>query len=288
MTSSKSVALLKEVCGEGSLPAFPEPMRLCLELATDDSTAPKFLAEAIADDVRINRRFLILANLFLQARRTAQNTQAACEQLAPTSIADILWILAITGVMQDHATGATRGGIRLWKHSLLTAAICHRIIKEQMISRPSGFVLAAGMAHDLGHLLMQGPALQRGIDWHHEHDCLVDQEGDLEPRRNHCLLGHGLLKLWNAPNELLETAQHHHRPETAEQSSRQLVALVRVADLIAEYLDRESEGGDLSLSDSSAWKILCSGSSLTSTDQLLTDVLIPSAQDMERMSGLLM
>jgi len=289
MDASETLSLLKAVCGSETPPSPSPEYRLVLQLAADEITATEHLAEAIAASERINRRFLILANSLHKGPQPIRNSLAACTLLERNVVADVLWIIAVTNVMQSHSSAVTRGGNRLWKHSLLTAILCH-YLTEDLVSCPESMVMAAGMAHDVGHLLLHGPASERGVDWHREHDLLVEHAPDLPPERNHCLLGCGLLRFWDAPNELVETALYHHNPEHADKRDQATVAIVRFADLITEYVDEESNGCELALQDSSAWTTLRTlgiVSSSASASQLIAEALIPAANEAERITGLL-
>jgi HD-like signal output (HDOD) protein len=216
---------------------------------------------------------------------TVRNAQAACATIEPTRTAEFLWVLALSDAMQGPET---RSSLRLWKHSLLTATMV-RHIQQHLVKPPSGSAWVAGLAHDIGHLFMEGPAIGQGIDWHAEHDRLVDQNPGPLPQRNHCLIGAGLLSLWNAPAAIIDTARHHHHPAEADTKSRSLVALVRVADLIAEHVDAEQLHGELKLEQSAAWQIVDDTCGLKSqnAEQLLADVLIPASIQADRLAGLL-
>ena len=265
---------------------MPVPgLRLCLELAADGATSTQFLVDSLADVPSLNRRFLVLAGAFLPEMSPVPSTRAALDLLTAGQTADLLWVLALSDAMQAPQT---RSSDRLWKHSLLTAATV-RQVRQHLAKPPRGSAWVAGMAHDIGHLLMPGPATGQGIDWHAEHDRLADQNPGPLPSRNHCLTGGSLLSFWNAPPPLVDTARFHHQPATADAKSRAVVALVRLADLIAEHVDAENLREELALEQSSAWKIVddwC-GLKSQSAEQLIADVLIPASVLAERWAGLL-
>lgn len=285
MTPINTTELLRQVCGTQP-PPTPEPgLQLCLELAGDETTSPRFLADSLSEIPSLSRRFLVLANSLLPASAAAHNVQVACVTIEPALMADVLWVLALSDAMQRTAT---RSGLRLWKHSLLTAAMV-RHIQQHLVKPPSGSAWVAGMAHDIGHLFIDGPAMGQGIDWHVEHDRLLDQNPGPLPQRNHCLIGAGLLRLWNAPPAIISAAQYHHHPADADAHVRSLVALVRVADLIAEHVDAEHLREELNLEQSAAWQIVddTCGMKSQSVEQLLADVLIPASLQADRLAGLL-
>ncbi|WP_197532109.1 HDOD domain-containing protein [Symmachiella macrocystis] len=285
MTPINTTELLRQVCGTQP-PPIPEPgLQLCLELAADETTSPRFLADSLSEMPSLSRRFLILANSLLPTSAAARNAQTACATIEPALTADVLWVLALSDAMQHTAT---RSGLRLWKHSLLTAAMV-RHIQQHLVKPPGGSAWVAGMAHDIGHLFLNGPATEQGIDWHVEHDRLLDQNPGPLPQRNHCLIGAGLLSLWNTPSAIISAAQYHHHPADADAEVRSLVALVRVADLIAEHVDAEHLREELNLEQSAAWQIVkdTCGMKSQSVEQLLADVLIPASLQADRLAGLL-
>ncbi len=285
MTAFSHSALLKKICGSDAPPAPGEDLRLVLELCSDEGTERRFLAESLDESPRLCRRFLIAVNHLLPTTLRVSNGRSACETLERNAIQEALWIQAISDVM--HAAH-DRSRNRLWKHSLLTAMIVRELAAHLSIP-PQGLLLPAAMAHDVGHLLIWGPATDSGIDWHAEHDRLVDQDQEPLPERNHCLIGAGLLQSWNAPQELIEAAAHHHHPQNAAEPVRTLIAVVSLADLIAEHVDAEQNPSELSLETSTAWTILNDSAGLSSSnqEQLLADMLIPASIQADRLAGLL-
>jgi len=285
MTFSDPTTLLRQVCHGEPPPAPERELQLCLELAADTTIAPHFLGDMIAESPSLHRRFMILVKHFHPEVDFIRNAQAACAELPPELPADLLWILALTDVMTAENNRACR---RLWKHSLLTAALADR--SRSLLSKPiNGPIWTAAMAHDVGHLLIPGPAVEKGVDWHSEHDRLVDREPPPSLMRDHCLIGSSLLSLWNAPEEAVLTARHHHHPLEVEDDIQPIVTLVRLADLIAEHVDAEQPHPELSLGESKPWTMLeeLCGFEVTSADQLLADVLIPASTEADRLSSLL-
>ncbi len=168
----------------------------------------------------------------------------------------LLWLVALSDFLKSWPHVHERARQKLWRHSLLTGVLAHDLLAAADLSMP-GDALAAGMAHDIGHLLMSGPGARLGIIWHEEHELLVERK-DLSPapERDHCRLGASLLAFWKASPEMVACALHHHEPPAAQALHVPLVAGVRLADLLAEHLDIDRPVRPLRLETSPAWQEL--------------------------------
>lgn len=257
------------------------PMRLALDMAREESLNDEVLVEQLESDPRLRYGVLIGANLTLfGGKRAIKTVRQALGQLGRSKCQSMLWLLALSDFMRAWLPLPERGRLRLWKHSLLTAVIAHQLLRESGIERAAEG-LPAGMAHDAGHLLMASPAPRLGIVWHEEHEQLAERDAahkasslapagmdagsaegahaarpPLAPERDHARLGAALLELWGAPDSLIAAALHHHQPAIAPAALRPVVIGVRLADLLAEHIDRDRPQRPLCLSTDAAWQEL--------------------------------
>lgn len=256
MTSSADLELLRKVCRRG-MPPLPSPaLRYALELVADEPTDNARLIDHLEHEGALRYSVLVLANIPMFAgQHMAKSVRQAVLQSGRAKCAGFLWVLALSDVLRDHADLQPRVRDKLWRHSLLTGMLAYRLAQIGS-GESSPQVFAAGMAHDIGHLLMVNPAPRLGIVWHEEHDQWVERSPSLAPERDHCRLGGALMSFWHAPKELTQTALYHHDPLAAPAESASLVAGVRLADLLAEYIDMERPARRLHLESSPAWQHL--------------------------------
>jgi HD-like signal output (HDOD) protein len=250
--------LLRDICRRGA-PLLPSSStRLALELARDESLNDDVLVEHLESDPRLRYGLLIGANASLfEVKRSTKTVRQALGQLGRNRCQSVLWLLALSDFLRVSGQMPERARLRLWKHSLLTAVVAHRLLSAARIDHaPEG--LSAGMAHDLGHLLLASPAARLGIVWHEEHEQLAERGNWPPPELDHCRLGAALLELWDAPAALVSAARDHHQPALAPEGVRPIVSGVRLADILAEYIERERTDRALFLESSERWTELAS------------------------------
>jgi HD-like signal output (HDOD) protein len=230
-------------------------MRLALDLAADERSNDDLLIEQLESDPRISFGILAGANLHLMGGgRPVKTVRQAVAHLGRRRCLSLLWLVALSDFLRSWPHLHERARQRLWRHSLLTAVLAHELHSAAGVST-AGDALAAGMAHDIGHLLLSGPGARLGIVWHEEHERIVEQRPHSPaPERDHCRLGASLLAFWEAPPEMTACALYHHDPQAAGTGHLPLVAGVRLADLLAEHLDLDRPVRPLRLEASPAWQ----------------------------------
>jgi len=248
--------LLKDLCRRGIPPLPPPALRLVLELAADETSSNDALIEELEAEPRARFGLLAGANLTMFCGiRSIKTVRQAVGQLGRRKCLSILWLLAISDLVRSWPHSHPRTRDKLWRHLLLTG-----VLTEELLSTAGwqlvGDGLAAGMAHDVGHLLMVSPGARLGVVWHEEHDLLVERAVSPAPERDHCRLGASLLAFWDAPAAAIASALYHHDPSAAEATHVPLVAAVRMADLLAEHVDLDRPVRPLRLEDSPAWQEL--------------------------------
>ena len=230
--------------------------RLTLELAGDENSNNERLVEQLESDPRLRFGMLAGANLVMfGGGRPVKTIRQAVAQLGRRKCLSLLWLVALSDFLRAWPDLHETARLKLWRHSLLTGALAHQLLQGANLSA-LGDALAAGMAHDIGHLLLVGPGARLGVVWHEEHDQLVETTVSPAPERDHCRLGASLLTLWGAPAVLVASALHHHDPSAAEEEHRPLVVGVRLADLLAEHVNLDRPARPLRLEVEPAWQQL--------------------------------
>ena len=230
---------------------------MALDLAADEESNHERLVEHIESDPRLLFAILIGANFPLFAgHQVVKTVRHAVARIGRQRTQSLFWLLALSDMLQTWHDLHPRTRELLWRHSLLTGVVAQRIVQDTDAGR-SGIGLSAGIAHDIGHLLVltrTTPLL--GIVRCEQTDELVKQPATALADRNHCGLGASLLEAWNAPPELIAAARFHHAPWECTPPHRPLVAAVRMADLIAEHVDQERAAPPLRLDEAPAWREL--------------------------------
>jgi len=292
------LGLIQSVTGTGPIPSPGTSLRLCLDLMSDDRPDTRFVAETIHSEHHLGCGLLAVANCLYDASTELKTAQQAIDVLDRDKVCECLWILALSDTLQsrwspefDDASCAPRPDRvcdQLWRHSLLTGVLTLEILNVLEIHARYG--LAAGMAHDIGHLLIEGSGRELSVVWHSEHDALVDQPGNLTTDKNHCRLGGSLLTCWNAPPELIQSGFHHHHPGRSARAHQPLVHVVRMADLYTEHIECQPSDSEFGVSSHPVWSSLIHLSSeppVPDIDLLIAELLPDCLQVTEHLVRLL-
>jgi HD-like signal output (HDOD) protein len=248
--------LLRGVCRQGIPPLPPAAVRLALELAADENSSDDALIEQFESDPRLRFGLLAGANLTMFSRgRPIKTVPQAVRQLGRRKCLSLVWLLTLSDFLRSWPNLHEAARHKLWRHSLLTGVLAQQLLLAAGLGA-LGDGLAAGVAHDVGHLLLVSPGARLGVVWHEEHDQLVERAVSPAPERDHCRLGASLLMFWDAPPAMVASALHHHDPSAAEAVHAPLVVAVRLADLLAEHIDLDRPVGPLRLETSPAWQEL--------------------------------
>lgn len=278
-------------------PPLPDPaVRGLLSALSDDSLDPTELVAEIDHHPRLKFGLVVLANgPVWGSARPARNVSDAVRQLGRRGCALAAWVVAVHDVVLTSGEMSPRAADRLWRHLALTGLLCRELVKELGSGGVPGLLdegLAAGLVHDLGHLLLEQPGGRLKVIWHDEHELLV--EGDEPPpdEWDHCRIGAALLELWDAPSELVETALRHHDPVSAMPAHRALLVATRLADLVAECVHAEASMEGWSLRSDPGFEALESqqvlaGASPREIEAVLMCALPEAQLQADRWAGLL-
>jgi HD-like signal output (HDOD) protein len=288
--AAADLEVLRGVCRRG-IPPLPSPaFRLALALAGDEGSNNDLVVEQIETDPRLRFGILVGANVALFGRgRPVKTIRQAVAHLGRRKCLSLLWLVALSEFLQAWPDLHPSARDKLWRHSLLTGVLAHQLLHAAGLSA-LGDALAAGMAHDIGHLLLVSPGARLGVVWHEEHDQLVERSASPAPERDHCRLGASLLALWDAPSGLVASALHHHGPSAAEAADLPLVIGVRLADLLAEHIDLNRPARPLRLEVEPAWQQLAAfepWNKVTDLHHLAIERLIDSLLIAEHLANLL-
>jgi putative nucleotidyltransferase with HDIG domain len=250
------------------------------ELLHADNRFTTQISEVIRRDPSLTARLLRLVNSVYYGLTSPVNSIE--EAVFYLGVRQIRQLAVVTPVIEDFQklAGATAFPWReFWQHCIAVAILTREITSSIMrLEDESDYV--AGLVHDVGRIVM-GSAFP-----HHFTAIYLDEQADpaedlLDRERrilgvDHTELGAIYLSQHQLPEILVAVARHHHRPEDC-QKSRELVAAVHIADLLARFARIGASGNNAVVEDESwleteAWKILHPDASRT--DQLIAQATL--------------
>jgi putative nucleotidyltransferase with HDIG domain len=245
-----------------ALPFSPVAAKI-LELAQDERVGAREIARIIAQDQAFTARLLKIANSPYYGQTRAVTTVI---QAVPILGIDTITSLALalfsfsSLAADDNAVLSLRD---LWEHSMGCAFWGRRIAKQIGHPAPEETFIA-GLLHDMGKALFYRYFKTEFIDAvtraSTEGISLQDAEqGHLGI--DHAAAGAAVARKWNLPPVLLQTIEFHHQPfslpDDAEDSVRKTVAIIHVADSLAETF-QIGRGIEVEIDsfDDETWKFL--------------------------------
>jgi putative nucleotidyltransferase with HDIG domain len=120
-----------------------------------------------------------------------------------------------------------------WKHSLGCAMICRRF-SEQLGIKGGEKAYLGGLLHDVGILancIAFTEEFSASVERARQNQEPLDQAELATMGFTHCESGKALAEQWGLADEIIQVVAHHHQVEGAE-TSRGLVALVHIGDLL--------------------------------------------------------
>jgi HD-like signal output (HDOD) protein len=240
------------------LPTLPEAATRAMAIAKDANCSLAKLSAVIERDPALAAGILKLANSALyRATCGAGSVRQAVVCLGLRECQNVILAVGMRSLFRTVPRGHQPRFEGLWRHSFLTGCLCRRLGTSLGLTF-EGEEFAAGLSHDIGRVLIALGAPDHveaadPLDFAEGPEALLREQAVLGT--DHCYFGSWFANMNNLPAPLVSAVQFHHHPEAA-QDHKPVVALVAVADHMANYVQREqrAEGYDATLNP--AWAVL--------------------------------
>jgi putative nucleotidyltransferase with HDIG domain len=240
---------------------LPAVVSKILELLENDEVDIRAVSGLIETDAPLTLKLLRVANSPLYALRSEVNSiHQAILHLGLNRLTNIVIGVSIFSKFFITKNKAINNLLEdFWWHSSCVGMISKSIaVKTGKFFKENEFI--GGLLHDIGKLAL----IQYDVESYLEVIRLVEQENyhdkDAEQKvfsTDHTIVGSEIAKLWKLPSELKDIITYHERLDDLSRN-RELVASVRVADLLAEIWGAGFHEGvrELKLEEENSWKIL--------------------------------
>lgn len=213
------------------------------------------VAALIRRDGMLAARVLRAANsAAVGARGTVDDVLQGVLRLGVRECTRLLCAVGMRSMYASYAPVVRERCDALLKHSLFVARIAGGLSKLAGIS-DLGPAFTAGLLHDIGRVILCVKGGETA-------DPLPATETDLTPDEeraaygiDHCALGFQFAKRNQMPESVLRVALNHHRPEE-EHFARDLVALVALAERVANHVQQKHTIADYNLSACPRFEVL--------------------------------
>ncbi len=245
----------------GDLPTLPSVAIEVSRLAANPVTAMTELVRIIHNDPALTAKILRVANsAFYGMSRHVESLNTALVVLGMRELINLVHCISVFRAFPVKVGQPTFDRKAFWVHSAGCGELA-RAISGHLKLRRNTEAFTAGLLHDLGKIILDQyfhddfmEALKRS---HSENISMIEAE-DHVLGVNHAELGAWLAEMWSLPRSICDVISHHHNPEVDAGENRQLVALIRLADLFCKHAGVGFSGdkADPSVANDPAWKIL--------------------------------
>ncbi len=269
------------------LPTLPEAATRAMAIAKDPDCSLGRLSGVIERDPALAAGILKLANSALyRATCGAGNLRQAVVCLGLRECQNVILAVGMRSLFRNVPKGSQQRFEALWRHSFLTGCVCRRLAAA--LGLPfDGEEFAAGLSHDIGRVLIalgSPPHAEAAdpLDFVEGSDVLLREQAALGT--DHCYFGSWFANMNNLPAALVSAVQFHHAPALAEEHAP-LVALVAVADHMANYVQREKRADGYDATRNPAWTVLQPYVVRGRLEELADGVLDEATKEAEDVSG---
>lgn len=221
-----------------ALPTLPETVDKVRATMTDPASAAEDVANVITTDPPIAAKVLSVANSAAYGfPNRIDNVRLAVALLGLRETFNIVLSAAIIN-RSDRYKGFNYRAF--WANSMACASAC-KVVAEACGQGARTSVTTAGLLHDLGRiaLIEVVPDLCGKLDASLDDEALLSQEESLIGI-GHPEAGFELAQRWGLPEDIAQAIRFHHTPQYATES-REVVAIVAVADVLYKIAERDGE-----------------------------------------------
>jgi len=218
----------KLVLNYNDIPAMPNVMVKALSVIRDEGSGINDLADVMCYDQALTTQVLKLVN---SAYYGFAQQITSINKALPLIGMDHAKNIIITFAMKPMLT--SRGGKKLWEHSIRTAVGCELLAKELKLMDPAeAFVI--GFLHDIGKLVldMKNPATYEKAKAMAEKDGNILDAEEMFFGTNHSDVGFLLAKKWQLPIIVINGIKYHHTPQAS--SMPNVAYVVYIADKLTQ------------------------------------------------------
>jgi len=258
-----AMSLINSIIETQEFATLPPVASKLLRMLENDEVDIRDVSQVIETDAALTLKLLRVANSPIFATRTEINSiQQAIVILGLNRLTNIVLGVSIFSRFlmssQKHVADIMK---KFWWHSSCTGIVAKALTtKTNLFFKENEFI--GGLLHDIGKLAM----LQYDVPKYEKLITLIKEKGisDSEAEKeiygiDHLEVGAQIAKLWKLPEELSTIISNHNTPALLE-SNKELVAVVRIADLLCEMWGADIDEGcrEVNIANEECWQILCS------------------------------
>ncbi|MBX2974523.1 MAG: HDOD domain-containing protein [Ignavibacteriaceae bacterium] len=230
-----------------NIPTLPTIYETLSNALNDPKVSNQKIAQIISSDQSSAFKVLKVANSpFFGFRGGVDTISQAIMYLGTTEIRNIVFSLSIMKMFSKEKKIAGLSPIELWAHSIGVGILTRSIGKVIAEPKVENYFLA-GILHDIGKILLLQFAHEEYnevIEYAEKNNCLILQAEQQIFGFDHSRIGYLLAEKWRLP-QVLKDVILYHSTGISNDSSRNIVAAVHIADISARVLKFGFAGDNL-------------------------------------------
>ena len=226
-----------------TIASLPTVYLKLMEITNNPNSTSADIVTLISGDIGFSVRLMKLVNsAFFGYPSKIDSLSRAVTVIGTKQLQELVLATSVVDMFKNVPTELINMEL-FWKHSIVCGVIA-RILANHRREFNAERAFISGLLHDIGRLviLMIIPNLTKktlSIAKAQEH-LLFQVETDVVGF-THAAVGGALLKQWQLPEQVIYATQYHHSPSVADKFKAD-VALIHIADIIANALHPSSSG----------------------------------------------
>jgi len=231
------------------LPTLPGAVLGLHRLLQDKSSTAKAFEDLVRPDPALTTNLLRLANsAHFRRDRDVDSVRQAFVVLGARRFCDAVTSVALSSVIPTHLPGYGIPARDFWLHCIAVGILTEKLAHDLKRPVPDS-VFAAALLHDLGKLAISTFLMETTDEVLQAMSCQHLSMANAEHAvlgLNHAELGAMLAQTWGLPALVVQSARWHHDPDGLDhESTRDVVDLIHVADLLSHMLGLGADVGEL-------------------------------------------
>lgn len=224
------------------LPPLPRVVRQLMQVVADERSGAEDVTRVLSGDQALAAKILKLVNspFYGQSGEIGTLTRAVVV-LGFSAVRNLALGLTAAGLLRK--AGGQDYQVRFWRHSLATAAAAEVLSCLGGVPEDPEEAFVAGLLHDVGHPVMALIAPEEfAAAFAPSPTGLLERETD-RFGLTHAKAGQLLLRRWKLPEPLCQAVRFHHNTKVGSNGESPMVALISLADMMANVIDVPYERG---------------------------------------------
>lgn len=220
------------------LPDFPENITQINNLINSSTSKMSDIALKISNDVSLTGELLKMVNsAAYMLPHPCHSIEDAVKYAGLRGIKNLLFSIGSMANLVSSSTDKTK---KLWNHSYQVGFYAFNLARNFCKKNKSNIddSYVCGLLHDMGKIVFENArpdAISKIAELCQKRNISKQLFENLVAGCNHGEIGACIAEKWNFPQTIVDVLRFHHNPENAPESSRELVRIIYLADILTYY-----------------------------------------------------